>query len=662
MPPPDPSFLDTGVGASPHNSRSHTRDGWGAIANALREADEEHIKQYEGDIDTILVFVGLFSAVMTAFLIASYGSLLQDPTTVQTLLLRQIALQTSSYSSNANFLNSTTLYNPQILPEFQPSANAIRVNILWFASLTLSLVSASICIFVKQWLREYLAGEYTSPRARLRVRDSRRKGAEDWYLFEIAAAVPLILQICLGLFLLGLCFFTAEVHNTVGYTTLPLVAGWAFLVIIFIFFPTFSHSCPYKTPLISQWSSGARKFLAWLLKSVVRDDVKKTSIYERSSAARTNDPGSKITTSDSSDFDVLVNIDSSQRDERLLDDLWDAANQLSDVSYERLVSFVHELIRHRDPSFENSKDSNLQGFYDLRSLSKPTVASILSMISKVLEDYMTRSNPNFDALNSDTADSRWMRGCILILLAGTSTPIPENATHVLSKILSNPSYHIPLFKFLRSRSLGKLEEVFSELFDKLQDAFLLIPEYTRMTGAAVDFFDVYFNDDRSVIYSLEGIRDRHPEIKGGPVRQIGTLEILRFKNCTAAGVRDWKPPAYFLPRIVRYLANSDGTWRHLVVEILKTFLYQAAGVLQVCQLASFMIQVEVSPRGVSTMEEPVLSEVEEKIERRWKNEVVSLLNEALLAFDMRSNLRSESLWATIIKRSGELLRTRQITI
>ncbi|KAI0688465.1 hypothetical protein BC835DRAFT_1284579, partial [Cytidiella melzeri] len=181
--------------------------GWSAMSKIVREVDAEKIQDYKEDIDTILVFAGLFSAVMTAFLIESYQNLSQDPNVVMILLLQQVALQTNSYVINAGFLNSTIPPLIPTLPAFQPSANAIRVNVLWFASLTLSLVSASFGILVKQWLREYLAGEYTSPQARLRIRHFRNPGLDHWKVFEIAAILPLLLQLSLGLFLIGLCFF-----------------------------------------------------------------------------------------------------------------------------------------------------------------------------------------------------------------------------------------------------------------------------------------------------------------------------------------------------------------------------------------------------------------------------------------------------------------------
>ena len=94
---------------------------WKALEKTVRTADEEKVKDCKEDVDTLLVFVrilhihlraamtnllqaGLYSAVLTAFLIESYKTLQADPTQN---LLQQIASQTASYSFSNGHLNAT---------------------------------------------------------------------------------------------------------------------------------------------------------------------------------------------------------------------------------------------------------------------------------------------------------------------------------------------------------------------------------------------------------------------------------------------------------------------------------------------------------------------------------------------------------------------------
>lgn len=185
---------------------------------------------------------GLYSAVLTAFLIESYKNLQTDPPQDY---LRQIALQTSSYQFNNGYTNAT--FSAPQFPPFQAAISDIRVNVCWFASLMLSLSSASFGILVKQWLREFLAISYISPQERIRIRDARVQGLESWKLFEIASLLPILLQISLALFFVGLCFFTEAVHSSIGTTSLFLVACWAFFFILSVVAPLVSPRCPYKT-------------------------------------------------------------------------------------------------------------------------------------------------------------------------------------------------------------------------------------------------------------------------------------------------------------------------------------------------------------------------------------------------------------------------------
>ncbi|KAI0078007.1 hypothetical protein K474DRAFT_1594948 [Panus rudis PR-1116 ss-1] len=206
-------------------------------------------RDYKEDIDTLLVFGGLFSAVMTAFLIESYKNLQGDPDEALQRVLLHISMQLGSFTVGQGFANSTI---PLIPPasHFKPPLIARRVNVMWFASLIIALMAASYGMLIKQWLREYLAGEETSPQARVRIRCFRFPALQTWKVFEIVAILPLLLQLSLGLFLLGLCFFTSSIHPSIGFTCIPLVALWITLLFSSTMAPILGPRCPYKTTFL----------------------------------------------------------------------------------------------------------------------------------------------------------------------------------------------------------------------------------------------------------------------------------------------------------------------------------------------------------------------------------------------------------------------------
>ncbi|EKM55605.1 uncharacterized protein PHACADRAFT_60471, partial [Phanerochaete carnosa HHB-10118-sp] len=146
---------------------------------------------------------GLYSAVLSAFLVVSYTYLLPDSSTQMIFLLERIAVQTQSYTITSGTLNSTA-QPPPSPPQFMAPLWAVRLNGLWFASLIISLATASFSMLVKQWLREYLAVEYTAPQERLRAHQYRKPALEKWKVFEVAGILPMLLQLSLGLFFIGL--------------------------------------------------------------------------------------------------------------------------------------------------------------------------------------------------------------------------------------------------------------------------------------------------------------------------------------------------------------------------------------------------------------------------------------------------------------------------
>lgn len=204
--------------------------------------------------------------MLTTLIVESYQNLQQDKQDIMIDLMERFLTQ--HYITGPGFINSTTT-RPPPPPPFEAPQWAIRVNVLWFTSLILSLGAASIGMLVKQWLREYLALQYLSHKERLRARQYRHPALEKWKVFEIAATLPLLLQISLGLFFIGLCFFTSAVHDSVRNTTIPVVAAWAFFFVITTIAPLFSPRCPFKTTFLKSTLRAGRRVVAPATRSAV---------------------------------------------------------------------------------------------------------------------------------------------------------------------------------------------------------------------------------------------------------------------------------------------------------------------------------------------------------------------------------------------------------
>jgi len=178
----------------------------------MRKHDEVMVKGWKEDIDTLLVFAGLFSAVSTAFDIEAYKLFQQD--------------------SKGAFSDG----------------NATFVNVLWFSSLVLSLAAASIGILVKQWLRDYIQYVSNSPRQKSRTRQFRHQGLVGWHVPGIIAMLPVLLQLALAFFLIGLVDFLWHFDRAAAAVISILVSASLLFLVITTILPTISSDSPHRSP------------------------------------------------------------------------------------------------------------------------------------------------------------------------------------------------------------------------------------------------------------------------------------------------------------------------------------------------------------------------------------------------------------------------------
>ncbi|KAI0790540.1 hypothetical protein C8Q75DRAFT_806443 [Abortiporus biennis] len=267
--------------------------GWSKIAKIARKYDEDKVKDCKEDIDTLLVFAGLFSAVVTAFIIEAYQNLQANPPDVSAQVLVQISQQLYSITGVQGFGNTSTSSDTTASSSSFGTTQAIHVSSLWFASLVCSLMTASLGILVKQWLREYMAHDHLSPRAYIRVRHRRQQGIVQYRVFEIAAVLPLILQLSLGLFFAGLAYFMLVISPTVGKVVTTLVSLWLALFLSTSLAPAVFARCPYKTPLFKRHLASLRRGLLHMQRlfwfvftyfgddQVIRTSTTKPSLLEK---------------------------------------------------------------------------------------------------------------------------------------------------------------------------------------------------------------------------------------------------------------------------------------------------------------------------------------------------------------------------------------------
>lgn len=198
---------------------------------------------------------GLFSAIVAAFTVESYKTLQPDPATRSVRLLEQLVL-------HFNGTDALQAAGSPFAIEHEPTPSNIVVNMFWFLSLIFTLTTASLGVFVKQWLRYYLDWSCSSSVERIRVRHFRYEGLMRWRVFEIAAFLPLLLQMSLLLFLLGLTVFLQPINITVGWVVTIAVLLWITALAFVLVSPFLSAHCPYHISILWQAAGSFRGVMA----------------------------------------------------------------------------------------------------------------------------------------------------------------------------------------------------------------------------------------------------------------------------------------------------------------------------------------------------------------------------------------------------------------
>ncbi|OAX33210.1 hypothetical protein K503DRAFT_749010 [Rhizopogon vinicolor AM-OR11-026] len=205
------------------------------------------LERCNSNMDIVLIFAGLFSAVNTAFIISTQPS----PVDTTNALLIQLVQA---------YVPSTTQITT--LPSPGYSSTGIWTQALAYASLAFSLLAAFGAVLGKQWLNYYKTNRYGRGSLEDRCKQRHRKfqKLQAWQLENVLQSFPFLLQISLLLFgvSLGAAMWTQQ-HVIAIVIITPTAFG-----LLFHFFTVLVSSmhpdCPFQTP-ISLLIQAIRRYL-----------------------------------------------------------------------------------------------------------------------------------------------------------------------------------------------------------------------------------------------------------------------------------------------------------------------------------------------------------------------------------------------------------------
>ncbi|KAJ7720011.1 hypothetical protein B0H16DRAFT_391966 [Mycena metata] len=182
---------------------------WNTYMKLADEHDKEFSQKYGTDLDTTLIFAGLFSAVSSAFIIQ-----------IQPLLVSNVP---------------TTI---------------VVVQSMLYISLFTTLLAALLAVLGKQWIMYYgAAGSRGTIEERGLERQRKLDGLVKWKFETVLQMFPLLLQLALLLFATSMSVFLFTVHRLIAIIVLVLTAiglgSYLFLLVSAAIYP----DSPFQTPL-----------------------------------------------------------------------------------------------------------------------------------------------------------------------------------------------------------------------------------------------------------------------------------------------------------------------------------------------------------------------------------------------------------------------------
>ncbi|KAI0298646.1 hypothetical protein B0F90DRAFT_1632266, partial [Multifurca ochricompacta] len=184
---------------------------WSGYMKEAQEYDTTMTDTWKGDATGVLVFTGLFSATVAAFIIQSYKKLSPDPGDQTNFLLGQISQQLSGLANG-------TYVPPQSPPHFSPTRSIVCINIMWLLSLVLNISSALSATLMQQWARRYiqLPNIPSEPSRVARVRSFLFLGVRKYRVDRAVEMTPTLLHLSVFSFFVGLVIFLFTISNTVA--------------------------------------------------------------------------------------------------------------------------------------------------------------------------------------------------------------------------------------------------------------------------------------------------------------------------------------------------------------------------------------------------------------------------------------------------------------
>jgi hypothetical protein len=134
---------------------------------------------------------------------------------------------------------------------WSPTASAVRIQMIAYASLSLSLLAAFGAVLGKQWIGYYKSKRYGrgSQEERGKHRQEMFDGLVTWYFDAVVQSFPVLLQISLLLFEVALGAHMWYQQPSIAWVIIAITVSGFLFYSLTVMACLISPACPFKTPM-----------------------------------------------------------------------------------------------------------------------------------------------------------------------------------------------------------------------------------------------------------------------------------------------------------------------------------------------------------------------------------------------------------------------------
>ncbi|KAG8903568.1 hypothetical protein FRB99_003119, partial [Tulasnella sp. 403] len=211
---------------------------WNHYDHLADRHDRDMVRVLSDNLDSLLIFAGLFSSVNTALIVFTFD-MLSPPNDAQTVaLLKLIALGRTNLTAND--------FEP---PPFTPTSVAVRVNCFFGASLACSLLASFGAVLAKQWVSHFARDHPGTLETQGRWRQRKLNGVARWHFQNVVETLPILLQIALVTFIAGVIDFLNSLNRVVTAIVTLFCAAGIVAYGVSVIVATLDPECPFQTPV-----------------------------------------------------------------------------------------------------------------------------------------------------------------------------------------------------------------------------------------------------------------------------------------------------------------------------------------------------------------------------------------------------------------------------